>query len=154
MYFKQSLMDSDEQWSQHKKIIETTKRGLRRCVRGVLSNVAREFQSFHLVSHKCYKTITATIESLSNTDARSQEQLTRTSAQVPKGFAYFHVRWSDGQGFAHIIENRAKFGKTFGLDVITGMLGLDVMNRRRGNCVTDEDIKNFTQRWNTVSDGM
>ena len=107
-----------------------------------------------IISHKCYKTITATIESLSNTDARSQEQLTRTSAQVPKGFAYFHVRWSDGQGFAHIIENRAKFGKTFGLDVITGMLGLDVMNRRRGNCVTDEDIKNFTQRWNTVSDGM
>ena len=95
-------MDSDEQWSQHKKIIETTKRGLRRC--------------------------------------------------VPKGFAYFHVRWSDGQGFAHIIENRAKFGKTFGLDVITGMLGLDVMNRRRGNCVTGEDIKNFTQRWKTVSD--
>ena len=46
----------------------------------------------------------------------------------------------------------AVFGKTFGLDVITGMLGLDVMNRRRGNNVTDEDIKNFTQRWKTVSD--
>ena len=35
LYFKQALMDSDEQWSQHKKIFETTKRGLRRCVRGV-----------------------------------------------------------------------------------------------------------------------
>ena len=101
LYFKQALMDSDEQWSQHKKIIDTTKRGLRRC--------------------------------------------------IPKGFAYFHVRWSDGQGFAHIIENRAKFGRTFGLDVITGMLGLDTMSRRRtGNQVTNEDIENFTKRWNTV----
>ena len=90
------------------------------------------------------KHITRSYQKIStNTNARTQ---------VPKGFAYFHVRWSDGQGFAHIIENRAKFGKTFGLDVITGMLGLDVMNRRRGNNVTDEDIKNFTQRWKTVSD--
>ena len=32
MIFKKAIMESDEQWSQHKKLIDFRKKGLRRCV--------------------------------------------------------------------------------------------------------------------------
>ena len=42
---------------------------------------------------------------------------------IPKGFPYFTVEWAGG-GFAHVIEDKAKFGAAgFGLGVIASMLG-------------------------------
>lgn len=56
---------------------------------------------------------------------------------IPRGFAYFHVRWSSPDrsiegGFAHIIEDRRSFSHTFGMDVVSGMLGFDASRVHRG----------------------
>lgn len=76
LYFKQGLMEVDEQWATHKKLISTKGRPLRAC--------------------------------------------------VPKNFPYFFVEWGDeGEGYAHIIEDKEQFPKDFGVSVIAGMLGVD-----------------------------
>jgi Protein similar to CwfJ C-terminus 2 len=44
---------------------------------------------------------------------------------VPKNFPYFYVEWKEGEGYAHIIEDREQFPRDFGLGVIAGMMGVD-----------------------------
>jgi hypothetical protein len=41
MFFKQGLLNADEEWSQHKKIIDTTNKGIRR-------SVPKNFPYFHV----------------------------------------------------------------------------------------------------------
>ncbi len=52
---------------------------------------------------------------------------------VPPNFAYFYVEWEVG-GYAHIIEDEDIFPRAFGLDTVSGMLGLDPQrfNRKDG----------------------
>ena len=66
------------EWSQHKKVIETQGKGIRR--------------------------------------------------SVPKGFAYFHVSFGDGDakedlGFAHVIEDEEVFPKHFGKEIVGNLVG-------------------------------
>jgi diadenosine tetraphosphate (Ap4A) HIT family hydrolase len=44
---------------------------------------------------------------------------------IPDGFAYFHVEFSDGTGYAHVIEDEIKWKRTFGREVVAGVMRLD-----------------------------
>ena len=48
---------------------------------------------------------------------------------VPKDFPYFHVQWMSkglpAGGFAHVVEDDKQFPRSFGVDVLLGMLGDD-----------------------------
>lgn len=50
---------------------------------------------------------------------------------IPKGFSYFAVDFGLQPGYAHVIENEAKFPAFFGQEVIGGMLDLDQKLWRR-----------------------
>jgi hypothetical protein len=41
---------------------------------------------------------------------------------VPKNFAYFHVEFGLSSGFIHVIDDEQDFPRTFGADVIAGVL--------------------------------
>ncbi len=41
---------------------------------------------------------------------------------VPKNFAYFHVEFGLSSGFIHVIDDEQEFPKTFGADVVAGVL--------------------------------
>ncbi len=41
---------------------------------------------------------------------------------VPKNFAYFHVEFGISSGFIHVIDDEQEFPRTFGADVIAGVL--------------------------------
>ena len=72
MYFKKAIMESDEEWAQNKKLVDTSKKGLRN--------------------------------------------------SVPPGFPYFAVDFGISGGYAHVIEDKAKFPHYFGKEIIGGML--------------------------------
>ncbi len=41
---------------------------------------------------------------------------------VPKNFAYFHVEFGLSSGFIHVIDDEQEFPRTFGADVVAGVL--------------------------------
>ncbi len=41
---------------------------------------------------------------------------------VPKNFAYFHVEFGLSVGFIHVIDDEQEFPRTFGADVVAGVL--------------------------------
>merc|ERR1712232_259467 len=47
----------------------------------------------------------------------------------PKGFAYVHVDFSLGGGYAHIIEDANEFPRNFARDTIAGMCELTILDR-------------------------
>ena len=75
MYFKKAIMESDEEWAQNKKLVDTSKKGLRN--------------------------------------------------SVPPGFPYFSVDFGISGGYAHVIEDKAKFPHYFGKEIIGGMLDVE-----------------------------
>ena len=75
MYFKKAIMESDEEWAQNKKLVDTSKKGLRN--------------------------------------------------SVPPGFPYFSVDFGISRGYAHVIEDKAKFPHYFGKEIIGGMLDVE-----------------------------
>eukprot|EP00300_Choanocystis_sp_HF-7_P029580 c3676_g1_i1.p2 GENE.c3676_g1_i1~~c3676_g1_i1.p2 ORF type:complete len:229 (-),score=42.29 c3676_g1_i1:38-724(-) len=101
MYFRKAIDEGDEQWSQHKKVIETRGRGLRR--------------------------------------------------SVPKGFPYFYVQFGMDDGFAHVIEDEAKFPADFGVAIIAGMLELEPSAWRHPKPdaadVVARNVKKFLDLW-------
>ncbi|KAL8454882.1 hypothetical protein Emag_001248 [Eimeria magna] len=48
---------------------------------------------------------------------------------IPKGFPYIHVDFSLEDGLAHVIEEGEEFKRSFGREVILGMLGLEQTER-------------------------
>lgn len=75
MYFKKAILESDEEWSQNKKLIDTRSKGLRN--------------------------------------------------SVPAGLPYFFVDFGLDGGYAHIIEDTAKFPHYFAKEVIGGLLDVE-----------------------------
>lgn len=75
MYFKKAILESDEEWSQNKKLIDTRGKGVR--------------------------------------------------SSVPAGLPYFFVDFGMGGGYAHIIEDTAKFPHYFAKEVIGGLLDVE-----------------------------
>ena len=75
MYFKKAIMECDEEWAQNKKLVDTSKKGLRN--------------------------------------------------SVPPGFPYFSVDFGTSGGYAHVIEDKAKFPHYFGKEIIGGMLDVE-----------------------------
>jgi len=77
IYFKKAINESEGEWSQHRKLIDTKARGgLRK--------------------------------------------------SVPKEFPYFWVEFGlGGGGFAHVIEDEVKFSRSFGREILAGMLDID-----------------------------
>ena len=75
MYFKKAIMECDEEWAQNKKLVDTSKKGLRN--------------------------------------------------SVPPGFPYFSVDFGISGGYAHVIEDKAKFPHYFGKEIIGGMLDVE-----------------------------
>jgi hypothetical protein len=61
---QKAITESESEWAQHKKLIDTRVKGLKR--------------------------------------------------SVPKGFPYFAVEFSDGGGFAHVIEDEKSWKRDFG----------------------------------------
>ena len=75
MYFKKAIMECDEEWAQNKKLVDTSKKGLRN--------------------------------------------------SVPPGFPYFSVDFGISGGYAHVVEDKAKFPHYFGKEIIGGMLDVE-----------------------------
>uniref|UniRef100_A0A915KG81 CWF19-like protein 2 n=1 Tax=Romanomermis culicivorax TaxID=13658 RepID=A0A915KG81_ROMCU len=81
MYFKKALLECEEEWAQNKKIVDLSKKDLRK--------------------------------------------------SIPRGFSYFAVDFGLQNGYCHVIENETKFAKTFGQEIICGMMDLDESLWRR-----------------------
>jgi hypothetical protein len=77
MYFKKHLSESDEEWSQHKAIYDTTQK------KGFIQKI------------------------------------------IPQNFPYFHVDFEAAGGFAHVIENEAKFDLNLAREIIGGYFEID-----------------------------
>lgn len=75
MYFKKAILESDEEWAQNKKLIDTRSKGLRK--------------------------------------------------SVPAGLPYFFVDFGLDGGYAHIIEDTAKFPHYFAKEVLGGLLDVE-----------------------------
>lgn len=75
MYFKKAILESDEEWSQNKKLIDTRSKGVR--------------------------------------------------SSVPLGLPYFFVDFGLDGGYAHIIEDTAKFPHYFAKEVVGGLLDVE-----------------------------
>uniref|UniRef100_A0A7S4KQA5 Cwf19-like C-terminal domain-containing protein n=1 Tax=Guillardia theta TaxID=55529 RepID=A0A7S4KQA5_GUITH len=54
-------------------------------------------------------------------DTRGVKKL---ATKIPKHMPYFSVEFGLQGGFAHVVENERKFPKTFGADILCGILGL------------------------------
>jgi len=69
-------------------------------------------------------------KAISESDSRwtNHKKLYETGSQgarkcIPAGFPYFFVQFGMTSGMAHVIENKNKFNKTFGLEVVAGIIG-------------------------------
>jgi len=94
-------MESESEWSQHKKLIDITGKGLKK--------------------------------------------------SVPPDFPYFCIQFSNGSGYAHVIEDERSFSRDFGRSVVGGMLRLpDEMWRKPHDDPPDisrQQVANFLKIW-------
>ena len=75
MYFKKAILESDEEWAQNTKLIDTRRKGVRSC--------------------------------------------------IPTGLPYFFVDFGLDGGYAHVIEDAAKFPHYFAKEVVGGLLDVE-----------------------------
>ena len=75
MYFKKAILESDEEWAQNVKLIDTRRKGVRNC--------------------------------------------------IPTGLPYFFVDFGLDGGYAHVIEDAAKFPYYFAKEVVGGLLDVE-----------------------------
>ena len=69
---------------------------------------------------------------------------------IPKGFPYFHVEFGVGNGFVHVIEDEALFPRSFGKEIIAGMLELDksVLHAPRASrSDAQAQVRAFKEAW-------
>jgi len=71
---------------------------------------------------------------------------------IPPRFPYFSVQFGMTQGMAHVIEKENKFKKTFGLEVIAGIIGNDTYfttgrQSRLSKQEETENVKKFLKKW-------
>ncbi|KAJ1827549.1 Pre-mRNA-splicing factor cwf19, partial [Coemansia sp. RSA 2599] len=101
-YFKEGLLAADEEWSQHRKIIDTKRKAQAAAPRG---DDVRDQDSNH---------------------ARAREAIRKggfrntMTAKMP----YFHVWFDPSGGMGHVIENADRFKPWFGREVVAGILDL------------------------------
>ena len=101
MFFREALMSADEEWNQHKKVIDLTHdRPLRRAVPTKFQYVCCDWGS----------------ESSSNSN-NSSSSSSSSSKKVT--------------GVVHVVENESLVSSDFCLDVVAGMLDQDPMRLRR-----------------------
>jgi hypothetical protein len=57
----------------------------------------------------------------------------RLSSKIPKNMPYFAVEFGLSGGYAHVIENESQWSRTFGLDIMAGLLRKDaeIIKRER-----------------------
>lgn len=77
---------------------------------------------------------------------------------IPQNFDYFMVKFGMDFGFAHHIENRKKFCRNLGRQVICGILGLpmeDVVFKQRNKPIgkLKEEILEFMKLWSLKNEG-
>ncbi|KAJ2739301.1 Pre-mRNA-splicing factor cwf19 [Coemansia sp. BCRC 34301] len=100
-YFKEGLLAADDEWSQHRKIIDTT---VRAPTAPANDNVRDQD-----ANHKQKR------------DAIRRGGFRNTmSAKLP----YFHVWFNPHGGMGHVIENADRFQPWFGREVVAGILDL------------------------------
>ncbi|KAJ1964362.1 Pre-mRNA-splicing factor cwf19 [Dipsacomyces acuminosporus] len=101
-YFKEGLLSSDDEWSQHRKVISTAVK---------LEPVAPENDN---------------VRDQDDNHKRDRELIRRggfrntMTAKMP----YFHVWFDPHGGMGHVIENPDRFPPWFGREVVAGMLDL------------------------------
>ncbi|KAH8270675.1 hypothetical protein KR044_005247, partial [Drosophila immigrans] len=68
---------------------------------------------------------------------------------IPKGLPYVWVNFGIGSGFAHIIEDPARFPATFALEIIGGMLNLNPNTWRKPRKATysHRKVKEYADLW-------
>ncbi|KAJ1718818.1 Pre-mRNA-splicing factor cwf19 [Coemansia biformis] len=101
-YFKEGLLASGDEWSQHRKVIDTMLKD--RAVAPDNDNVRDQDQNHQLAR---------------NAIRRGGFRNTMT-AKMP----YFHVWFTPHGGMGHVIENPDRFPPWFGREIVGGMLDL------------------------------
>jgi len=76
----------------------------------------------------------------------------RLRAVVPQGFPYFHVEFGVGNGLLHVIEDEHLFPRSFGKEVVAGMLELDatVLRGTRQRTAPGDvkmQVRAFREKW-------
>lgn len=127
LYYHKAINEAEE-WVTHKKIIDTSGKGLRRCVPKVR------------VGGCCANCVFVCLPS-------------HTTLSFPpplQNFGYFHVSWQGG-GYAHVIEDEESFPRTFGMDVAKGMMGLPPGRFNRGKRTSFDTerrlVLDFLKEW-------
>ncbi|KAJ2777253.1 Pre-mRNA-splicing factor cwf19, partial [Coemansia javaensis] len=101
-YFREALLATADEWSQHRKVIDTAPRD--RAVAPANDDVRDQDRNHHAAR-----------------DAIRRGGFRNTmTAKTP----YFHVWFSPHGGMGHVIENPARFPPWLGREVVAGMLDL------------------------------
>ncbi|KAJ2336906.1 Pre-mRNA-splicing factor cwf19 [Coemansia sp. RSA 2681] len=101
-YFKEGLLAADDEWSQHRKIIDTT---VKTQAAAPANDNVRDQDANHAQKR----------------DAIRRGGFRNTmSAKLP----YFHVWFNPHGGMGHVIENADRFQPWFGREVVAGILDL------------------------------
>ncbi|KAJ1769732.1 Pre-mRNA-splicing factor cwf19 [Coemansia sp. RSA 1813] len=108
-YFKESILDASDEWSQNRKIIDTT---MKVDAKAPANDDVRDQDNNHADARAAIR--------------RGGFRNTMT-AQVP----YFHVWFDHYGGLGHVIENADAFPPWFGREVVAGMLDLPPTVYRR-----------------------
>lgn len=68
---------------------------------------------------------------------------------IPEHFPYFHVEFGLNKGFVHVIDDEKLFKRSFGLNVIRGLLHSDMYRHRRYEAVEvqKQAVASFTKEW-------